>query len=210
LLLTPDPTRAWDKSYEIMDKLGNGAFGSVYRVQCIHTGDERAIKMIPKGDVQYVHSELEAMVNMDHPNVAKLYEFFEDQDMLYLVTELCSGGDFTALNRHEDSMEEIRLLFREVVRAMAYCHHHGVAHRDLKSKNILVKRDCQALAIADLGLCVRHLAETDTVDIRSTTRWGRRGTWRRSCSTRRSTRSSLTPGRGRMFTVLVWSIGSWV
>ena len=54
--------------------------------------------------------------------------YFEDDKTLYMVTELCSGGDFTELNHGIDDYHEIRELYRDMVVAVAYCHDAGVAH----------------------------------------------------------------------------------
>eukprot|EP00434_Breviolum_minutum_P021645 symbB.v1.2.019103.t3/scaffold1548.1/size117880/8 len=147
------------KSYNNLQKLGSGAFGAVFKAQCRLTHEWRAIKKLPLSDVAddmaFVYAELEAMIHLHHPNVVKFYEHFEQENALFMVTELCDGGDFSELNHGIDDPQEVKLLIRDVVMALAYCHDHGVAHRDLKFENCLIKnsyKNHRVGKVIDFGL----------------------------------------------------------
>lgn len=144
LLLSSDSTRCIQDSYQYIGPLGAGAFGSVFKARNLQTGEMRAVKHIPfsgvQGDMAYVHRELEAMIRLNHPNIVKLYEFVEDGDSLYVVQELCDGGDFWDLNDSINDPAQVRLLFKDLMMAVAYCHDLGIAHRDLKLSNCLVQK----------------------------------------------------------------------
>ena len=76
--------------------LGDGAFGTVRRVLHKKTGVVRACKMIDKSKIsspERLDDEIEILTKLDHPNVLKLYEYFEDKKYVYLITELCKGGE---------------------------------------------------------------------------------------------------------------------
>mmetsp|Transcript_35560 Transcript_35560/g.62798 ORF Transcript_35560/g.62798 Transcript_35560/m.62798 type:complete len:517 (+) Transcript_35560:72-1622(+) len=141
LMLKPTTSRNWNRYYQKMSALGQGAFGAVYKVKEKSTGNIRALKEVQINsdeDQHYVLIELEAMVKLDHPNILKLYEFYESPRCLYLVTEICTGGDFGELGRSEFTEKDKSLLFRDVCVALAYCHDQGVAHRDMKFENCLI------------------------------------------------------------------------
>lgn len=159
LLFVSDPNRCMMKSYSNLQKLGSGAFGAVFKAQCRLTHEWRAIKKLPLTDVAddmaFVYAELEAMIHLHHPNVVKFYEHFEQENALFMVTELCDGGDFSELNHGIDDPQEVKLLIRDVVMALAYCHDHGVAHRDLKFENCLIKnsfKNYRVGKVIDFGL----------------------------------------------------------
>lgn len=142
LLLCPDPARCHENSYKVLDALGQGGFGVVHKAVYLPTGEERAIKVIPKQtapDAARVMAEVQALIQLDHPNIMKFHEYFEDAKQMYVVTELCLGGDFGTLDAEVDDLDEIRLLFRDLVSAVAYCHSEGIAHRDLKFQNVLLQ-----------------------------------------------------------------------
>ena len=146
LLLCPDPSRRLSKCYHSAVPLGAGGFGQVFRMEHNLTGETRAIKIIRKPseleELQRILNEVCALLQLDHPNIAKLYEYFEDRKAIYVVTELCTGGNLGELDPQVDDIDEIRLLFRDVTRAVAYCHSEGIAHRDLKFENCLLT-ECQ-------------------------------------------------------------------
>mmetsp|Transcript_124051 Transcript_124051/g.356167 ORF Transcript_124051/g.356167 Transcript_124051/m.356167 type:complete len:638 (-) Transcript_124051:66-1979(-) len=160
LLVRPDPSRSIAKTYRTVCQLGKGGFGSVWRVNYLPTGEERAIKMIqkPSDEIEQarVVFEVEALVRLDHPNIEKFYEYFEDDRVICLVTELVTGGNIGELDPTENSPEEIRLLFQDVVAAVAYCHSEGVVHRDLKFENCLLTekdgRHRRTAKVIDFGL----------------------------------------------------------
>jgi len=83
--------------YKISKKeLGRGAFGAVYK--CTHRALSfvRAVKIISKSKIQNVDKfwlEINILIELDHPNVLKLYEYFESDNNIYLITELCQGGE---------------------------------------------------------------------------------------------------------------------
>jgi len=148
LLMKPDPTRDLSKSYEIDDTiLGSGSFASVFRAKHRITAEERAVKRILRklhakiNTDEAVETELKLLVTLDHPNIMKFYEYFVEETAFYLVTEFCSEGTFTQLEPEASDicgMEDARLLFRDVMSAVAYCHELGVVHRDLKCDNCLI------------------------------------------------------------------------
>lgn len=144
LLVRPDPSRSLKKTYRTISQLGKGGFGSVFRVEYLPTGQERAIKLLTKPsdaiDLERVMTEVELLVKLDHPNIEKFFEFFEDDKVLCLVTELCLGGNLGELNPYDDTEEDIRLLFHDVVAAVSFCHSQGVVHRDLKFENCLLTK----------------------------------------------------------------------
>jgi len=154
-----DPARALESKYTMLGVLGEGAFGCVFRAQAKVTGDLRAIKKIGKTRVtannKLLRGELEAMMHMDHPNIARLFEFYEDARAVYLVTEFCSGGDFGDLHYGQDDYQEITILFQDIVMALAYCHNNGVAHRDIKFENCLIQKSSHERRVGkviDFGL----------------------------------------------------------
>jgi calcium-dependent protein kinase len=148
------------KSYKNLEKLGAGAFGAVYKAEALATGENVAIKNIALTDVaedmNFVYAELEAMLHLHHPNVVKFFEYFEEESSLWIVTEICTAGDFSELNHGIDDPAEVKLLIRDMVMAMAYCHDHGVAHRDLKFENCLIalssKKKQRFGKVIDFGL----------------------------------------------------------
>jgi calcium-dependent protein kinase len=93
---------------------------------------------------------------LDHPNVIKLYEFFEDEKNVYLITEMCKGGElFERIIARECFTEvEAAKVFKQVLMALNYCHSLNIVHRDLKPENFLfVSEDNETeLKIIDFGL----------------------------------------------------------
>ena len=84
--------------YRIGKVLGNGAFGEVR--MCIHrgTGAQRAVKVLRKSNMdedekRMLFNEINILKELDHPNIVKMYEFFEDDKRYYLVQEICKGGE---------------------------------------------------------------------------------------------------------------------
>jgi len=157
MLLRIDPSRPFTKDYQTVKFIGQGSFGSIFEVKQKRSGEIRVSKEILMRDIedkQYAQVELEAMVRLDHPNVLKLYEYFEDNAAVYLICEMVAGGDFSQLGDPNIPLDEIRLLFRDVVAALAYCHNQNVAHRDLKMENCLIciKGTRKVGKVIDFGL----------------------------------------------------------
>jgi len=85
-------------SYRIGKVLGQGAFGEVR--MCIHreSAAQRAVKVLRKSHMdddekRMLFNEINILKEIDHPNIVKMYEFFEDEKRYYLVTEICKGGE---------------------------------------------------------------------------------------------------------------------
>lgn len=169
LLLGADSSRRVNDSYRIVRQLGAGGFGSVYLAESRVTNETVAIKHITKlgsqQDMKFLHSELESLLRLDHPNIAKFHRFFEDEQAVYVVTEFCSDGDFCELLGRGPRDAEVRQLFRDIVIAVAYCHAHGVVHRDIKFENCLIQSLPQQRRVGkviDFGLsAIRREGDTE-------------------------------------------------
>lgn len=132
--------------YKIGKELGKGSFGSVTKASVRTTGAMRAVKKvkIPKGQdkvkaIGFIKNEIRVNKLMDHPNLVKLFEIFEDDKYLYMVLELCRDGD---LNSHIDNQVVSELdgavVMKQVLRAVVYMHMQQICHRDLKAENLLL------------------------------------------------------------------------
>eukprot|EP00397_Hematodinium_sp_SG-2012_P026466 GEMP01027729.1.p1 GENE.GEMP01027729.1~~GEMP01027729.1.p1 ORF type:complete len:438 (+),score=70.89 GEMP01027729.1:783-2096(+) len=141
--------------YIINEKIGEGSFGSVRRIQSKdHPEITRALKTIPKVIDAWV--EIDILRDLDHPNILRLYATFEDQHNLYLVMEYCAGGELLdALLEETQFTEELaRRVMKQILYAVEYLHHNHVCHRDLKPENILLSNKClweSDIKIVDFG-----------------------------------------------------------
>ncbi|KAI4459154.1 serine/threonine-protein kinase plk [Holotrichia oblita] len=102
------------EDYEVHNLLGKGGFASVYRAKCLKTGAEVAIKMIDKklmqaaGMVSRVRQEVSIHYRLKHPSILELYTFFEDQNYVYLVLELCHNGELQQyLRKHTEYASDV-------------------------------------------------------------------------------------------------------
>jgi calcium-dependent protein kinase len=142
------------------EKLGEGGYGSVHRATHLVTHAERAIKRMPKNgnDVRKMKAEIDIMAKLDHPNIIKLYETFEDDQYLYIVMELCSGGDLFERTKAAAPFSEAdaAIIIRQVLRCVNYLHERGICHRDLKLENFLFTSSADvskaSLKMIDFGL----------------------------------------------------------
>ncbi|CAM1502103.1 Fc.00g040870.m01.CDS01 [Cosmosporella sp. VM-42] len=108
-----------------------------------------------------IEREVAILKLIEHPNIMKLYDIWENRSEIYLILEYIDQGDlFTFINMKGRLSEEVSIyFFRQIMSAITYCHSFNICHRDLKPENILITADLQ-IKIADFGMAALH--QTDT------------------------------------------------
>jgi WD40 repeat protein/serine/threonine protein kinase len=165
------------RDYELLEEIGRGGMGVVYRARQIHPSRVVALKMIRGGqfasraDVQRFQSEAEAAASLDHPHIMPIYEVGEEQSQHYFSMKLIDGQSLAQRLQpgQASSGLEIRELVKilaEVARAVHYAHQRGILHRDLKPGNILLESRARngtspVPYVTDFGLAKR-VADDDT------------------------------------------------
>ena len=111
-------------------------------------------------ELKQFQDEMAILRQLDHPNILKLYEVFEDNRKFFLVTEYCKGGELFDEITNEGSFTEQKAAayIEQVLRAISYCHGLGIVHRDLKPENLLIDKDQNnILKLIDFGTAVTYL-----------------------------------------------------
>lgn len=150
-------------SYELCDKLGKGASGIVSKAVFKSTGAIRAVKVIRKKKqsseaLMKLWEEIEIMKTLDHPNIIRLYETYVDESRIFMVMELCRGGElFDRIVQAGSFFEkQAAILMKQIFHVVYYMHGLQVCHRDLKPDNFMLASDgpiCDAqLKLIDFGL----------------------------------------------------------
>lgn len=147
-------------SYTFQGLLGNGAYAEVRKALHKSTNTMRAIKTIQLAssseyDISKILKEVSILKCLDHPGILKIYEVFQSNTNLSIVTELCNGGELfdriKELKRFTENQAAQCML--QITNAVMYCHQQGVVHRDLKPENLLyLDRNSDQLKLIDFGL----------------------------------------------------------
>jgi calcium-dependent protein kinase len=132
--------------YQQIKELGEGSYGKVYKVFDRINKTYRAMKKIKKDIITNkeetkIRKEIEILKMLDHPNILKIYEFYNTKSKFYIVTELLSGGElFHRISNNQCLEESVALyIMKQILLAVNYCHQKGIIHRDLKPENILIE-----------------------------------------------------------------------
>lgn len=88
-------------------------------------------------------TEMNLLRKLDHPNILKLFEVFEDQKKYFLVTEYCKGGELfeEIVSKVTFSEHDAARIISQVLKGITYCHGIGIVHRDLKPENLLIDKE---------------------------------------------------------------------
>ena len=139
--------------------LGTGMSGGVVVGKNKETGVEVAIKKLPLNasmNLEHIKSEVQHQLTLDHPNICRLLEVYEEPDRLLLVMEKLDGPDlFDSLSKKSRYTEkDAREVVKQILSAVAYCHRNGVCHRDLKLENFCMedKSENARIKMIDFGL----------------------------------------------------------
>ncbi|XP_059110238.1 maternal embryonic leucine zipper kinase isoform X1 [Peromyscus eremicus] len=154
------------KYYELYETIGTGGFAKVKLACHILTGEMVAIKIMDKNalgsDLPRVKTEIDALKNLRHQHICQLYHVLETKNKIFMVLEHCPGGELFDYIISQDrlSEEETRVVFRQILSAVAYVHSQGYAHRDLKPENLLFD-EYHKLKLIDFGLCAKPKGHKD-------------------------------------------------
>ncbi|KAK8174729.1 hypothetical protein BC567DRAFT_289719 [Phyllosticta citribraziliensis] len=107
-------------------------------------------KLMPFG----LEREIVIMKLLDHPNIVKLYDVWENRSELYLIMEYVEGGELFAYIDEHTGLDEMEVvyIFRQIIAALLYCHRLHIHHRDLKPENILVDAHTMDIKLVDFGM----------------------------------------------------------
>jgi eukaryotic-like serine/threonine-protein kinase len=152
--------------YRVVEKIGVGGMGEVYRAHDEHLDREIAVKVLPPGSLTDEHArkrfrkEALALSKLNHPNVATIYDFDTQQGVDFLAMEYIPGITLNAkLATGPLSEKEVIALGTQLAEGLSAAHEHGVVHRDLKPGNLRVTSDGR-LKILDFGLALLRLPVT--------------------------------------------------
>jgi len=144
--------------YRIVDSIGQGGMGQVFKGEHSGTGQVVAIKVLPrdKSTPEAIHNfsrEILALAKLDHPNLVRKLDSGHDGNVYYLVTEYVPGTDLRKLVRRHGplGMQSAASIISQAAEGLDHAHQQGMIHRDVKPGNILVTPDGVA-KLSDLGL----------------------------------------------------------
>ena len=139
--------------YDSLKVLGEGAFGKVEKVRHKISREIRAMKVIHKDQIQLGSEEEKALINeinivktLDHPNIMKVFEYYNNDNCLFIISELLSGGElFDKIKENKFLKEEVcAYLMKQIFSAVDFCHEKKIIHRDLKPENVLIESEEEA------------------------------------------------------------------
>lgn len=157
-----DEGRVFANRYRMEKRLGSGSFGTVFLVEDMKTkGEWKVLKEIFVGELQPDETvdamrEARLLSNLNHPNIVKFLDSFVDGEFFCIVTEYCEGGDLDdkikawkkAGKRFDESL--ILAWFIQLVLAVKFMHEKRILHRDLKTRNIFLKKNL--IKLGDFGI----------------------------------------------------------
>ena len=176
----PKESWFWKKSnqftddYELLETLGEGAFGKVGKCKNLTNGQICAVKMISKAnmskrELKELAKEIDIVKDLDHPNIMKMYESYEDKSFLYIVTELIEGGELfdELIRRKKLSEEDAASVIKQVLEVLSYCHANNIVHKDLKPENVLLekKKEITSIKIIDFGTAQKFNPEKKMTEV---------------------------------------------
>lgn len=134
--------------YEIYENISNGPSFSIKRVKSKLSNVVRSMKVIKKAyidieeDRKLFMKEMALLRTMDHPNVLKIFEFYQDEKAFYLISELTKHGDlFDKINKKNGPFDEFTASYivYQILSAILFCHSNNIVHRDIKAESILIE-----------------------------------------------------------------------
>ena len=163
--------------YELLEEIGRGGQGVVYRAHQKSLNRTVALKVIglgpwtTEGHLKRFRREAEAAAHLEHPSIVPIYEVGERDGQCYFSMKLVEGGQLDEVIRHSPiSIRQSAELVAKVARIVRYAHEHGILHRDIKPGNILVDQNGEP-HLTDFGLARLVEAEstvTGTLEVMGT------------------------------------------
>jgi WD40 repeat protein/DNA-binding CsgD family transcriptional regulator len=146
------------QGYELLERIGSGGFGAVYRARQSTIGREVAIKVILPAYANHpefirrFETEAHLVARLEHPHITPLHDYWRDPNGAYLVMRYLKGGSVRdALQDGAYTLEATVHLLDQIASALSFAHRNGVIHRDIKPGNILLDEDGNAY-LADFGI----------------------------------------------------------
>ncbi|MEO1444442.1 MAG: serine/threonine-protein kinase, partial [Chloroflexota bacterium] len=156
------------KGYELVEKIGEGGFGAVYRAyQPLIKRDVALKAILPEHTntpefVRRFEAEAQLVANLEHPYIVPLYDYWRDADGAFLAMRWLRGGSMKdVLQRGHWPLKDIPRVLDQITGALAVAHRNGVIHRDLKPENILLDEEKNAY-LADFGIAIDTQRITDS------------------------------------------------
>ncbi len=144
--------------YRIVDSIGQGGMGQVFKAEHTLMGRIVAVKVLPRDKstpeaVANFSREIQALAKLDHAKLVRALDAGHDGNVYYLVTEYVPGTDLRKLVRRDGplGMEAAARIIAQVAQALQHAHEQGIVHRDVKPGNVLVTPEGEA-KLSDLGL----------------------------------------------------------
>jgi tRNA A-37 threonylcarbamoyl transferase component Bud32 len=157
--LAMEPPDAGQSRYEILEQIGAGGMGVVFRARDRRLGREVALKRLAENlrdnptALELVQREARAAAALNHPNIVTLYDADEEEGRFFITMELLRGSPLSTLLRREERFapRDVARLGRQVAAGLEYAHGRGVIHRDIKPANLFLC-ESEVLKIMDFGL----------------------------------------------------------
>ncbi|OHT11823.1 CAMK family protein kinase [Tritrichomonas foetus] len=149
--------------YELLGPVGKGGFASVFKIKSIKYNTNFVVKRVLLNDSPSLREketdgEIQALQGLMHPFIIKMYEFFKDENALYIVLEYCENGSIVNLiEKGPLNIKQFKAIAKQILEALNFCHSKNIAHRDIKPANILLD-SYNRVRLADFGLA-HHLSE---------------------------------------------------
>jgi serine/threonine protein kinase len=149
--------RPFNENYDLIDTLGRGGMGYVYKALDKRLGREVALKVLDSSSdeeaIQRFYLEAQAMKELDHMNIVQIFDFGKQANQLFIAMTYVKGVALSDILQKQSKLpfSSIEVIIKQIARGLLYAHNRGIVHRDVKPSNIMITHD-NRVYIMDFGI----------------------------------------------------------